>query len=58
MRRADNLTTFMGASTSLNPLGLSRPVMGLLFFFYITGLFDDGRNLLNDKLKNTEAIFA
>jgi len=34
---ADNLTTFMcrlsrnlGASTSLNPQGLSRPVMGLL----------------------------
>jgi hypothetical protein len=35
---ADNLTTFMcrlsrnlGASTSRNPKGLSRPVMGLLF---------------------------
>jgi hypothetical protein len=35
----DNLTTFMcrlsrnlGASTSWNPLGLSRPVMGLIFF--------------------------
>jgi hypothetical protein len=34
---ADNLTTFMcrlsrnlGASTSWNPVGLSRPVMGLL----------------------------
>jgi len=37
--RADNLTTFMcrlswslGASTSWNPVGLSRPVMGLLFY--------------------------
>ena len=36
--RADNLTTFMcqlsrnlGASTSWNPQGLSRPVMGLLY---------------------------
>ena len=36
--RADNLTTFMcrlswnlGASTSWNPLGLSRPEMGLLY---------------------------
>ena len=42
LRRADNLTTFMcrvswnlGASTSWNPQGLSRPVMGLLYpFFY------------------------
>jgi hypothetical protein len=41
MRRADNLTTFMcrlsinlGASTSWNPKGLSRPVMGLLFTTY------------------------
>jgi hypothetical protein len=39
-RRADNLTTFMcwlssnlGASTSWNPWGLSRPVMGVLYFF-------------------------
>jgi len=38
--RADNLTTFMcrlswnlGASTSWNPLGLSRPVMGLLLHY-------------------------
>ena len=38
VRKADNLTTFMcrlswslGASTSWNPQGLSRPVMGLLF---------------------------
>jgi hypothetical protein len=36
--RADNLITFMcrlsrnlGASTSWNPKGLSRPVMGLLY---------------------------
>jgi len=38
---ADNLTTFMcwlswylGASTSWNPLDLSRPVMGLLCFYF------------------------
>ena len=38
LHRADNLTTFMcrlscnlGASTSRNPQGLSRPVMGLLY---------------------------
>jgi len=38
--RADNLTTFMcrfscnlGASTSWNPQGLSRPVMGLLYLY-------------------------
>jgi hypothetical protein len=38
VRVADNLTTFMcrlsrnlGASTSWNPVGLSRPVMGLLY---------------------------
>jgi hypothetical protein len=37
VRRVDNLTTLMcrlscnvGASTSWNPVGLSRPVMGLL----------------------------
>ena len=40
VRRADNLTTFMcwlswnlGASTSWNPLGLSRPVMGWLYLY-------------------------
>jgi hypothetical protein len=40
VRRADNLTTFMcrlsrnlGASTSWNPKGLSRSVMGLLYHF-------------------------
>ena len=40
MCRADNLTTFMcwlswnlGASTSWNPQGLSRSVMGLLYFY-------------------------
>ena len=42
MRRAD-LTTFvcrlswnLGASTSWNPQGLSRPVMGLLYLFLLT----------------------
>ena len=41
VRRADNLTTFigrlswnLGASVSWNPQGLSRPVMGLLYLFY------------------------
>jgi hypothetical protein len=40
VRMADNLTTFMcrlswnlGASTSWNPQGLSRPVMGLLYIY-------------------------
>jgi hypothetical protein len=47
--RADNLTTFMcrlswnvGASTSWNPQGLFRPVMGLLYLYlylYIQTLF-------------------
>jgi hypothetical protein len=46
VRRADNLTTFMcqlsrnlGASTSWNPQGLSRPVMGLLFYVEIKVTF-------------------
>src|SRR5215475_12309207 len=46
MCRADNLTTFMcrlsghlGASTSWNPQGLSRPVMGLLYLYI---LHDEG----------------
>jgi len=46
VRRADNLTTFMcrlswnlGASTSWNPQGLSRPVMGLLYFLPLTTVF-------------------
>jgi hypothetical protein len=48
MHWADNLTTFMyqlswnlGTSTSWNPQGLSRPIMGLLYFeiyIYILGL--------------------
>jgi hypothetical protein len=40
VRRADNLTTFMcrlsgnlGAPTSWNPKGLSRPIMGLLYLY-------------------------
>jgi hypothetical protein len=40
---ADNLTTFvcrlswnLGTATSWNPQGLSRPVIGLLSFFYRT----------------------
>jgi hypothetical protein len=41
VRRADNLTTFrcrlswnVGAWTSWNPLGLSRPVIGLFYLTY------------------------
>jgi hypothetical protein len=40
VHRADNRTTFMcrlscnlGASTSWNPMGLSRPVMGLIYLY-------------------------
>jgi len=43
VRRSDNLTTFLfrlswnlGASTSWNPQGLSRPVMGLLYLYLFT----------------------
>ena len=46
MRRTDNLTTFMcqlswnmGDSKSWNPLGLSRPVMGLHFNYIYGGYF-------------------
>jgi hypothetical protein len=42
VRKADNLTTFkcrssrnLGALTSWNPKGLSRPVMGLLIIIII-----------------------
>jgi len=42
VRKADNLTTFMcrlswslGASPSWNPQGLSGPVIGLLYLFYV-----------------------
>jgi hypothetical protein len=44
VRRDDNLTTFkcrfsgnLEASTSWNPQGLSRPVMGLLYLFDFSG---------------------
>jgi hypothetical protein len=47
----------MKASISLNLLGLSRPVKGLLFFTLLVYLTTAGW-LLNDKLKNAEAIFA
>ena len=42
VHRADNLTTYvcrlswnLGVSTSWNPQGLSRPVMGLLYFYLL-----------------------
>jgi hypothetical protein len=56
---ADNLTTFMcrlsrnlGTSTSWNPVGLSRPVMGLLYLYlyvlvYITAIL---------KVRNNSAL--
>ena len=56
MRRADNLTTFMcrlswnlGASTSWNPQGLSRSVMGLLYLY----LSFEYRLPLNSMLSNS-----
>jgi len=43
VHKADNLTTFMcqlswnlSALTSWNPQGLSRPVMGMLYFLVVT----------------------
>jgi hypothetical protein len=71
---ADNLTTFMyrlssnlGASTSWNPLGLSRPVMGLLYLTsdLIYGaetcsLYEDDRRRINatemDALRRSGGI--
>jgi hypothetical protein len=53
VRRADNLTTFMcrlsrnlGASTSWNPVDLSRPVMGLLYLYLALGLLGKGGGIL------------
>jgi len=54
VRRADNLTTFMcrlswnlGASSSWNPLGLSRPVMGLLYLYLLLGCDENYYRLIN-----------
>ena len=51
VRRADNLTTFMcrlsrnmGTSTSWNSLGLSRPVMGLLYLLISSQLHNKSRS--------------
>jgi len=48
--RADNLTAFiyrlswnLGASTSWNPQGLSRPVIGLLLLISVRGWEDPAR---------------
>jgi hypothetical protein len=53
---ADNLTTFMcrlsrhlEASTSWNPKGLSRPVMGLLYLFHLTAL---SRSVRSSRFKS------
>jgi len=61
VRMTDNLTTFMcrlswnlGASTSWNPQGLSRSVMGLLYLFftkYANALLTKKSRNLNVKAK-------
>jgi hypothetical protein len=57
---ADNLTTFMrqlswklGASTSWNPNGLSRPVMGLLYFYLVKVIYFPLPNCLQFLFMNT-----
>ena len=58
MSRADNLATFMcrlswnlGTSTSWNPLGLFRPVMGLLYLLlqlmYVSFIHRNTRNIVS-----------
>ena len=58
VRRAYNLTTFMyrlswnlGASASWNPLGLSRPVMGLLYRFTVYCHLFEGCPYLNCSVR-------
>jgi hypothetical protein len=58
VRRADNLTTFvcrlsrnLGASTSWNPKGLSRPVMGLLFTLLHLSYFAIDCNITLQRLR-------
>jgi hypothetical protein len=63
VRRADNLTTFMcrlsrnlGASTSWNPKGLSRHVMGLLYLYPNKKLHESVKAVTGDwkRLNNEE----
>jgi hypothetical protein len=69
VRRADNLTTFkrrlsinLGASTSWNPVGLSRPVMGLLYLLQSELLaetvFSALHHLLSPSLSSTPFNFS
>jgi hypothetical protein len=63
VRMADNLTTFMcrlsrnlGASTSWNPVGLSRPVMGLLYLFFL-GIVGTGQNQIRfNEIRSTFSV--
>jgi hypothetical protein len=61
VRKADNHTTFMyrlsknlGASTSWDPKGLSRPVMGLLYIF--TVIHKDGAGDVTIKCRFLQSI--
>ena len=54
VRGADNLTTFicrlswnLGASTSWNPQGLSRPLMGLLYLYLLPLLLELKHNRMS-----------
>jgi hypothetical protein len=58
---ADNLTTFMcrlsrnlGDSTSWNPVGLSRPVMGLLYLYLYTLKI---RKFVGNKHRNPHTLY-
>jgi len=63
VRKADNLTTFMcrlswnlGASTSWSPQRLSRPVMGLLYENYSTGIFSMSTHLATYSTSQPETV--
>jgi hypothetical protein len=53
MRRADNLTT-SGSLNLLEPSGLSRPVMGLLYLFLFNASEDSGVIHATNKQTETE----
>ena len=65
--RANNVTTIMyrcfwnpGASTSWNPQGLSRPVMGLLYLYILTNYFcrtDLFKNLIFSRMVQNVPAF-
>jgi len=64
VRRADNPTTFMcrlswnlGTSTSWNPQGLSRPVMGLLYLYlYLYFSCNNVGNVRNESVSEKVAL--